>query len=231
VKRFDTERAIAVQPTASHRTTSANPADHRALRLRNALAGLAAGPVLASAWVIQGLARDGYDFNRHPMSLLALGEYGWIQIANFVVTGVLMLLCAAGFRHSLTRGVGRTWVPRLVAAIGVGLITAGIFTADPGSGFPAGAPPGAPTISWHGALHGVGFVLVVGCWTAACLVLRRRFARSGQRGWAVASVALVVIALLIIGLPHTPSLPIRLVVASVLQLGFIGAVALHYHRS
>jgi hypothetical protein len=41
----------------------------------------------------------------------------------------------------------------------VGLIIAGVFTADPGAGFPPGAPSGAPTISWHGLLHELGFLL------------------------------------------------------------------------
>ena len=39
---------------------------------------------LGLTWLAQGLVRDGYDFTRHPMSLLALGEGGWVQIANFV---------------------------------------------------------------------------------------------------------------------------------------------------
>lgn len=47
-------------------------------------AGVAAGPTLVVIWLAQGLLRNGYDFTRHPMSLLALGDDGWIQIANFV---------------------------------------------------------------------------------------------------------------------------------------------------
>ena len=64
-------------------------------------AGLAAGPVLGLSWLVQGLVRDGYDFTRHPMSLLALGEGGWVQIASFCATGGLMLACAAGLRRVL----------------------------------------------------------------------------------------------------------------------------------
>ena len=55
--------------------------------------------MLGLTWLAQGLVRDGYDFTRHPMSLLALGEGGWVQIASFCATGGLMLACAAGLRR------------------------------------------------------------------------------------------------------------------------------------
>ncbi len=70
-------------------------------------AGIVAGPVLGLTWLAQGLVRDGYDFTRHPMSLLALGEGGWVQIASFCVTGGLMLACAAGLRRVLAGRTGR----------------------------------------------------------------------------------------------------------------------------
>jgi hypothetical protein len=71
------------------------------------------------------------------------------------------------------------------------LIVAGVFVTDAGAGFPAGAPAGAPEMSWHGALHEVGYLVVMLSWTAACFVFRRRFAALGQRGWARVCVATV----------------------------------------
>lgn len=188
-------------------------------------AGVAAGPVLGLTWLLQGLVRDGYDFSRHPMSLLALGEGGWVQIANFGVTGGLMLGCAAGLRRVLTSGPGARWAPRLVAAIGAGLIAAGVFTTDPGAGFPAGAPEGAPVMTWHGILHEASHLVVVAAWIALCFVLRKRFARRGDRAWARACVAVVPIAIAVVAFPHLDSFPVRIVVASVLQLGFAGLAA------
>ncbi|HZA03325.1 MAG TPA: DUF998 domain-containing protein [Propionibacteriaceae bacterium] len=188
-------------------------------------AGLAAGPVLGLSWLAQGLVRDGYDFTRHPMSLLALGEGGWVQIASFCLTGGLMLTCAAGVRRVLTSGPGARWAPRLVAAIGAGLIAAGVFTADPGAGFPAGAPAGAPQMSWHGVLHELSHLVVVAAWIALCFVLRTGFARRGDRAWARACVAVVPVALALVAFPHLESFPVRIVVASVVQLGFVGLAA------
>jgi hypothetical protein len=188
-------------------------------------AGVAAGPVLGLTWLAQGLVRDGYDFARHPMSLLALGEGGWVQISNFCVTGGLVLACSAGLRRVLDDGPGVPWAPRLVAAIGVGLIAAGVFTADPGAGFPAGAPEGAPELSAHGLGHEVSHLVVVASWIALCFVLRARFAWQGDRGWARACVAVVPTVIALVAFPHLESFPVRIVVASAVQLGFVGLAA------
>lgn len=206
-------------------TTPTSAADERTRDRRLARAGLAAGPVLGLTWLAQGLVRDGYDFARHPMSLLALGEGGWVQIASFVTTGGLLLACAAGLRRTLSGGPGARWVPRLVAAMGVGLAAAGVFTVDPGAGFPAGAPEGAPALSWHGILHEVSHLVVVVAWIALCFVLRTRFARRGERGWARASVAIVPLVIALAAVPHLDSFPVRIALASVIQLGYVGLAA------
>lgn len=208
---FTDPTAVVDRPTTSDR--------------RLLMAGLAAGPVLGLTWLVQGVVRDGYDFARHPMSLLALGEGGWVQIASFCATGGLMLACAAGLRRVLADGPGARWAPRLMAVVGGGLIAAGVFTADPGAGFPAGAPEGAPVLSWHGILHEISHLVVVVAWIMLCFVLRMRFARQGDRGWARACVAVVPIALALVAFPHLDSFPVRIVVASVVQLGFIGLAA------
>jgi hypothetical protein len=205
-------------------TTPATTADSTRTD-RMLTAGVVAGPVLGLTWLAQGLAREGYDFTRHPMSLLALGEGGWVQIASFAVSGGLMLACAAGLRRTLLDGPGARWAPRLTAAIGAGLIAAGVFTADPGAGFPAGAPAGTPVLSWHGILHEASHLVVVVAWIALCFVLGRRFASQGDRGWARACVAAVPIAIGLVAFPHLDSFPVRIVVASVLQLGFVGLAA------
>ena len=67
--------------------------------------GLAAGPVFVTAFLAEGATRKEYRPLRHPVSSLALGPRGWIQTANFAVTGTLVLVGAAG--------VGRTRDPAL----------------------------------------------------------------------------------------------------------------------
>jgi hypothetical protein len=193
-------------------------------------AGIVAGPLFLALWALQAFTRDGFDPGRHPISLLRLGDLGWIQIANFVVTGALFVACAVGLRRVLHPGPGETWGPRLVGALGGGLMVAGVFVTDAGAGFPAGAPAGAPEMSWHGALHEVGYVVVMLSWTAVCLVFRRRFAALGQRGWARVCVATVVAALVLSGWPDPDSLTIRIVIATAVQFGFVAAVAARLRR-
>jgi hypothetical protein len=60
--------------------------------------GTVAGPLFLTVGLIQALTRDGFDLSRHPLSLLSLGDLGWIQIANFIVTGALYVACALGAR-------------------------------------------------------------------------------------------------------------------------------------
>jgi Protein of unknown function (DUF998) len=193
--------------------------------------GIAAGPLFLAAWLIQALTRDGFDPRRHPLSLLSLGELGWIQIANFVVTGLLYLACAVGMWRVLHPGRSGTWGPLLVGGLGIGLILAGTFTTDPGAGFPPGAPTGAPEqLSWHGVLHEVGFAVAVVSWTAACFVLARRSLALKEWGWVGACLATPLAVLVLASWPDPDSLSLRLVLATAIQFGFLAAVAAHLMR-
>ena len=161
-----------------------------ARRTRALLAcAVAAGPLFVLVALIQVLTRDGFDIRRHALSLLSNGDLGWVQIANFLVTGLLTIAGAVGLRRALRGGRGGTWGPLLIGLYGVGLIGSGVFRPDPALGFPPGTPADATTISGQGLLHfitgGVGFLGLI----AACLVFARRFAALGQRGWAAYSAA------------------------------------------
>ncbi len=70
--------------------------------------GIVAGPLFLTAGLTQAFIRDGFDLSRHPLSLLSLGDLGWVQIANFVVTGALFIACAVGMRRVLRPGRGGT---------------------------------------------------------------------------------------------------------------------------
>jgi len=109
------------------------------------LCGVAAGPLFAVSATIQVLTREGFDLRRNAASVLSNGDLGWIQVATFVVTGLLFAGAAVGMRRVLHPGRGGTWGPLLVGAVGVGMIAAGVFVADPADGFPPGTPPGRPT--------------------------------------------------------------------------------------
>jgi hypothetical membrane protein len=193
--------------------------------------GVVAGPLFLAVVFVQAVIRDGFDLSRHPLSLLSLGELGWIQIANFAVTGVLYVACAVGMRRVLHPGRGGTWGPLLVGGLGVGLILAGVFVADAGAGFPPGAPAGAPErLSWHGIGHTVGFVVANFGMVVGCLVFARRFAADGHRGWVAACVATVVAVLALVLWPDTEGVSVRLVAASAILFGFVAALAVRLLR-
>ncbi|RZU73612.1 uncharacterized protein DUF998 [Micromonospora kangleipakensis] len=198
-----------------------------ALSTRTLLAaGIATGPLFGVVATAQVLTRDGFDLSRQPLSLLALGEHGWIQVANFVLTGLLALAGAAGLRRALRGTVAGKWGPALVAVFGVGLVVAGAMPSDPSMGWPAGAPEGSPdSLSWHAVGHGVGAMLAFGSLTIACLVFARRYLRTGRRGWAVFSLACALATVVVMAWPDQDSISVRMALGSVFIFGWLTAVS------
>jgi hypothetical protein len=138
--------------------------------------------------LVQAATREGFDLTRHPLSALSNGSLGWLQIANFLVAGVLTIVGAAGLRRAMDGAPGGRWAPRLVMVSGLGLIAAGIFVMDPGDGFPVGTPNGMPAaLTWHSYGHMAAGSISFFALIAACYVLGRHFSRAGNRGLAVAS--------------------------------------------
>ncbi|MFE3659359.1 DUF998 domain-containing protein [Streptomyces sp. NPDC059165] len=155
--------------------------------VRPALAGgVLAGPTFLVFGVAQGLSRDGFDFTRNAISQLALGEEGWIQTVNFLLTGALLIVGATGLRRVLRGVAGGTWGPLLVGVFGASFWAAAIFPADAGAGFPSGAPS-TTTLSGHGAAHMLAGMVGYLALCAAFVVLARPLAASGHPGWSVAS--------------------------------------------
>jgi len=137
---------------------------------------------------VSGAFRDGYDPLRHPVSSLALGPAGWVQVASFLVAGVLTLVFALGLRQSLKPGPGAAAGPILIGVWGAGLVGAGVFLTDPVSGYPAGTPASPDQPSWHGLLHDLVFSLPgFAGFAAAIFVLAYAFARRHAPAWAVYS--------------------------------------------
>src|SRR2546423_12738794 len=84
--------------------------------------GVVAGPLFMGVSLVQAFARPGFDLRRHAISMLSLGDLGWIQTSNFVATGLLVLALAAGVRRALHPGRAGTWGPLLLGAYGVRLL-------------------------------------------------------------------------------------------------------------
>ena len=101
------------------------------------------GPVLfVVAFLIEGAIRPDYDPARVFVSQLSLGDEGWLQVANFVVSGLLIAAFAVGLRRVLASGLASRWGPNLIGLVGLGLVISGIFVTDPALGYPPGTPQG-----------------------------------------------------------------------------------------
>ncbi len=156
-------------------------------RTRTLLGGLVAGvAVFGTVSLAQVATREGFDLVRFPLSMLSNGDLGWLQITNFLVSGVLTIIGAVGLRRALRGTPGGTWAPRLMLANGIGLFLAGPFVLQGGGGFPVGDPGvdgmTAGTIG-HIVVGSIAFFSLI----AACYVLGRHYSRAGERGLALGS--------------------------------------------
>lgn len=120
------------------------------------------GPALF-AFVLTTLTLIEYDFllslGWHPIndptfdwpSGLALGRFGWIMTATFILTGMIMTLFARRLFLDLKRTALSKLGTTLMAFAGLFLATLA-FTTDPTiRDYPA---------TWHGRLHDLSFVLL-----------------------------------------------------------------------
>jgi hypothetical membrane protein len=207
--RSITNRSIEAAGASSEAST-------RSRSTRRLLAcGVVAGPLFIVVSFVQAFTRPGFDITRHAFSQLSLGDLGWIQIANFLLTGLLAIAWAVGIRQALHAGRAGTWGPLLIGAYGTGMFFAGIFRTDPAMGWPPGSPAGMPaSLSWHANLHSLFFFLAFIGLVASCVVFARRFAGLGQTRWTAYCVATVVADPVLIVAGSTNLVPVGLAFAA-----------------
>ena len=154
--------------------------------------GVVAGPFYVVVGLVLALTRPGFDLTRHALSLLTLGEFGWLQRANLVLTGLMAVVAALGIIRAVRSGRGLA-MGVLTIVYGAGLVLSAIFPPDPVAGFPAGSTGG--TFSTSGMLHllfgALGFAAI-----AAAAFAHAAWCRSiGARRQGVVSVVLGVLVL------------------------------------
>lgn len=157
--------------------------------------GLLAGAIYLIVGLSLALTREGFDLTQHPLSLLMLGDGGWMQRTNLIVAGVMTLAASIGFARALRGPQTSTGAATLVAVYGASLVLSGAFAPDPMAGFPPGTAP-AEGGSVAGILHlgsgAVGFIAL-----AAAALLFAGWFRSRNRTQAAAAsrgAAVVVLA-------------------------------------
>jgi hypothetical protein len=184
-------------------------------------AGVLIAPLFYAVAILQIFIRPGFDIRHLAISALTLGDLGWIQSANFVVTGLLFIACATGVRRALRGRRGGTWAPILLTVAGLGTIIAGFFHPDPALGFPPGTPAGMPaTMSAAATVHELASMLTFGCSIATCFVLARKLSGDGRRGWMAYCLASGVVAPVLLVLALTDKDWVGILLASMVLVVF-----------
>jgi hypothetical protein len=171
--------------------------------MAGAVAGMV-GPALCAV-ILLVLTAIQYDFmlrlGWQPLadptgawpSGLALGPHGWAQTASFVVSGLLLMLFAAGLHLGAAGGRGSRVGPTLLFIAGAAMALMG-FETDPIR------RTGPRTL--HGWVHDLAFVLFVLALLPAFFFLWRRFRGDVLwQGHARYTLATGVIATLLLILP------------------------------
>lgn len=92
-----------------------------------ALAGIAAPLVFTAGVVGLGLLNPAYSHVALPISALAAWSAGWLQDANFHVTGALLIAFAVGLHRGLAPAPRGALGPALLAVSGLGLVVDGLY--------------------------------------------------------------------------------------------------------
>lgn len=165
-------------------------------------AGIVALPLFITLSFLLAFTREGFDWVIHPASFLSLGSGGWIQISNFVITGLLLIACGIGIKKTYKSGVGSTWLTPLFVIMGIGMIMGGVFPADPALGFPPGAPDGFPeSTSLQGEIHGFAPLIASLAHTIILFIFARWFYKNNQKGLMALTIIITICMLVLSSIP------------------------------
>src|SRR5687767_8412372 len=117
-------------------------------RQLSAWAGMVGSLLFVAVFTIEGMLRTGYDPRGMYVSELALGTRGWIQAANFVISGILLLFFARGVASEFREGRASRFGPILLMIVAFSLLVSGFFTMDP-------VTTPRDQWTWYGILHNI----------------------------------------------------------------------------
>ena len=136
--------------------------------IRNAaLAGSVGSALFVIVFTVEGWLRPGYNALSTYVSALSLGARGGVQITNFIVSGILMLVFSRGVAVAFRKQKRLQAGPLLLGIVSAGMFLSGPFVMD---------PMGTPTAqaSVHGLVHGILGGIVFLLMPVSCLVCYRR---------------------------------------------------------
>ncbi len=151
------------------------------------------------AFVLQDILQAGFHWQSRAVSEHALGSYGWIQIASFVVTGFLLIVFARGVAEAFRQSPGSRLGPFVLSITGACLLLSGPFVTDPA---PVAAFSSAATLrgNIHAVLGAIAFTLM----PLSCFLFYRAFRKDGAwrslAGWTLAACIVIVLAIMLMKL-------------------------------
>lgn len=126
-----------------------------------------------AVFTIEGWLRPGYGPARMYVSELALGGRGWIQNANFIVFGLLLLVFTRRVAVEFAGEKASRWSISLLATTAVCYLAFGFFVMD------AVSTP-RDELTFSGILHALLGEVVLVCMPLSCFVFWRRFQRQAR---------------------------------------------------
>ncbi|HEX9028756.1 MAG TPA: DUF998 domain-containing protein [Anaerolineales bacterium] len=147
-----------------------------------ASAGMAGSALFVAVFLLEGWLRPGYNPMEMFISALSLGPRGWIQVANFMVLGVLLALFTWGVAMEFRNGKASRGGVILLAILAFLFTISGPFVMDP-----AGTPQSQASL--HGTIHGLAGGIVFLLMPITIFVFLRRFrvdpSWQSLRGWTL----------------------------------------------
>lgn len=171
-------------------------------RLLGAWAGMVGPALFVAVFILEGFLRPDYNPVNTFISALSLGPRGRIQILNFLVVGVSILLFARGVAAEFPTGKASKAGPILLALIGIGLFFSGPFVMDP-------MYTPAEQMTWHGIVHGLLGAMVFALGPITCLVFFRRFRSDPNwqplQWWTLAAAIVLIISIIFLRIASPPA--------------------------
>jgi hypothetical protein len=153
---------------------------------------------LASAVMIAVLhvLRSDLDPVRRRLSEYAVGQFGWLMTAAFVVFGVGLCALGRGVRATGATAPSMRVLHALLAVAGVGMILSGIFETQIGPG----------SVAWREVIHSQAsasaFMALIAAALLSATVARDAMAWGASRAAADAVTALATVSAVISPLTH-----------------------------
>ena len=159
-----------------------------------AWAGIIGPALFVAVFTIEGRLRPGYEPLKMYVSALSLGLRGWIQMANFIILGILLFVFTRGVKAEFETGKASRGGLILLTIIAILFIVSGPLRMDP-----MFTPANQVTV--HGTIHGIAGAIIFVLMPISCFVYLRRFRTDSEwqflQWWTLALGILTAIALVV----------------------------------